>query len=283
VIRLLAGEIGIWRRRPEVVAAMIGVVAVSAATWTSGFLSSQASAASLPEAMPGRAEVQQAFLAAYQFPASVVWMLASGIWLFLGVYYIAAATTGGDFVWGTVRTSLLAGRSRFTFVMARLGFLFVLAAVVLALAVGAAVVLPLVLSSGSRPVRGTAVLLGMGAGGLGLALYASAGVTAAILLRDRAAPLLAGAAVIVLQTVVSGLPIWASSPVLEWVPRLLPANALGSLFAHSEQSVGILTRPDLLPSYLQIPWPIAIAISAGWVVAFVVTGVIVFARADITS
>jgi hypothetical protein len=56
MIRLLAGEIATWRRRPEIVVASLAVLVIVAALWISGYLSSQAAAASLP-ASPGRAGV----------------------------------------------------------------------------------------------------------------------------------------------------------------------------------------------------------------------------------
>jgi hypothetical protein len=92
VIRLLASEIATWRRRREIVVASLAVLVMVAALWISGYLSSQAAAASLPTG-PGRAPAELAFLAPYRSPASIAWIVASGIWLFFGVYYLGAATT----------------------------------------------------------------------------------------------------------------------------------------------------------------------------------------------
>lgn len=90
-----------------------------------------------------------------------------------------------------------------------------------------------------------------------------------------------GAAAVVGQSIVSTLPFWDQNDVLQWVPRLFPSNALGSLFARSEESVGILT-PSGAPTYLQAPWPVAAGITIAWVVVFSVAAVVALRRADIT-
>jgi hypothetical protein len=282
VIRLLAGEITTWRRRREIVVASLAVLVIVAGLWISGYLSSQAAAASLP-ANPGRAVAELAFLAPYRSPASIVWIVASGIWLFFGVYYLGAATTGGDFVWATIRTALLAGRGRISFVAARLAFIVVLGWILLAVELLLGVLLPVLLATGTgRPVRVTGVLLAIAAGGLGVGLYGSAGVCVALLLRDRAAPLLAGAAAVVGQSIGSSLPFWQGNEVLAWVPRLFPSNALGALFLRSEQSVGILPKSDVV-TYLQIPWPVAVLIVIAWIAVFTAVAVVALYRADITA
>jgi len=189
VTRLLVSEITTWRKRPEIVAASLGMLVLVAALWISGYLSSQAAAASLPGPDAGRIAAELAFLAPYRYPASIVWIVASGIWLFFGIFYVGAATTGGDFGWGTIRTALLAGRGRVTFVTARLAFVTLLGTALLVVELLLGVVLPILLSTGDgRPVRATGVILGVAAGVLGVSLYGSAGVCAALLLRDRAAP-----------------------------------------------------------------------------------------------
>jgi hypothetical protein len=281
VIRLLASEIATWRRRREIVVASVALLVIVAAFWVSGYLSSQAAAASLP-AGPGRAAAEVAFLAPYRSPASIVWIVASGIWLLFGVYYIGAATTGGDFVWATIRTALLAGRGRISVVAARLGFIVVLGWILFAMELLLGLLLPIAFSTGKGPpVRLTGVLLAVAAGALGVALYGSAGVCAALLLRDRAAPLLAGAAAVVAQSITSSLPFWHGNEVLEWVPRLFPSNALGALFLRSEQSVGIVPKSDVV-TYLQIPWPVAGVIVSVWIAVFAAVAAVALYRAEIT-
>lgn len=197
MIGLLTRDIAVWRRRPEVVAVSLVTLAVVAGLWVSGFLTAQAAGASLPGPSAARDAAQAAFLAPYRFPASLVWIVASGTWLFFGVYYVGAATTGGDLVWGTLRTALLAGRGRTEFVVVRLAFVVLLGVVLLAVEASLGAALPILLSTGEGPpVHATGVILGVAAGLLGVSVYGSAGVCAAILSRDRAAPLMVGAAAV---------------------------------------------------------------------------------------
>jgi hypothetical protein len=85
---------------------------------------------------------------------------------------------------------------------------------------------------------------------VGVVFYATLGVFLATLFRDRAAPLLVAAAIILAQVILSSLPLWSGNDLLQWVPRVLPGNALGALSRDSGTPVrqsGLVTRSQQAP------------------------------------
>jgi len=118
---------------------------------------------------------------------------------------------------------------------------------------------------------------------VGVVFYATLGVFLATLFRDRAAPLLVAAAIILAQTILSSLPLWSGSELLQWVPRLFPGNAMGALLIATEREVGLIAPEAVLPGYLNGPWPFSLAVCLVWICALVMGSILLLGRSDVTD
>jgi hypothetical protein len=87
----------------------------------------------------------EAIRARYAFPQSLLTVLTSAPFLLLAMILLTATTIGDEFSWGTIRTSLIASSDRRRFLLVRLGFLTIVASVLVAILVILGIALPLVL------------------------------------------------------------------------------------------------------------------------------------------
>ena len=93
--------------------------------------------------------------AAYVFPYSLATVLQSGTIAFFALVILAATTTGDEFAWGTIRTTLLASSHRHRVLAVRLTALAVTAVGMFALLLLLAVVLPPVVGVANGPLPAT--------------------------------------------------------------------------------------------------------------------------------
>src|SRR5450830_1311636 len=104
-------------------ATIVTIIAIATISWWTGL----SSALSLLRDLTGPADVQSQsaayFLAPYRFPASIVWILSTGLWLNYGMLYLAVATTGGEYAWATIRNVLLNVTRRTDYLVGRIAFL----------------------------------------------------------------------------------------------------------------------------------------------------------------
>lgn len=131
--------------------------------------------------------------ATFHFPYSLVTVLGYGTFVLLALVLLAATTTGDEFGWGTIRTTLLANSDRRGVLLVRVGALVVAAVVMLALLLLIGTILPFVLGVGSGRLPATLPVFDGGAllvllGGLLLAAAAVIGLAtlAPLLVRSGA-------------------------------------------------------------------------------------------------
>jgi ABC-type transport system involved in multi-copper enzyme maturation permease subunit len=87
----------------------------------------------------------EAIRARYAFPQSLLTVLASAPFIFFAMILLTATSIGDDFSWGTIRTSLIASSDRRRFLLVRIGFLAVVASVLVAFLIVLGIALPLLL------------------------------------------------------------------------------------------------------------------------------------------
>lgn len=119
--------------------------------------------------------------ATFHFPYSLVTVLGYGTFAMLALVLLAATTTGDEFGWGTIRTTLLANSHRRGVLMVRIGALVIAAALVFGLLLLIGTILPFVLGVGSGRLPATLPAFDAGAllvllGGLLLASIAVIGL-----------------------------------------------------------------------------------------------------------
>ena len=119
--------------------------------------------------------------ATFHFPYSLVTVLGYGTFVLLALVLLAATTTGDEFGWGTVRTTLLANSHRRGVLLVRIGALVVAAMLMFGLLLLLGTILPFVLGVGSGRLPATLPTFDYGAlvvllGGLLLASVAVIGL-----------------------------------------------------------------------------------------------------------
>jgi ABC-type transport system involved in multi-copper enzyme maturation permease subunit len=90
--------------------------------------------------------------AQYAFPQSLVTILGNAMFLLLALALLTATTLGDEFGWGTIRTTLLGSSHRWRVLLVRLGALWVVAALIIALFILAATLAPLLLGVANKPL-----------------------------------------------------------------------------------------------------------------------------------
>jgi hypothetical protein len=204
------------------------------------------------------------------------------------VFYLAVATTGGEYVWSTIRNVLIRVPRRTDYLLARTGFLVLIGSIIV---VGLAIIgagLPIIFGS-SAPLTLTrrpdtlTMVAAVACAEIAVFLYVSLGIFLATLLRDRATPLVVGMLVLVLQSILSPLSIWSQNDALVWVPRIFPSNAVGTLFLAVEREAGFIATDTVLPPFLSGPWQVAATIAIGWIIGLAMASAAVLARSDITE
>ena len=282
MIGLLRAEWLRLRKRRDIWLVALALVALSIPAYFSGVSNVLNNAGQFPADMPPdvidqiKEQARQELLR-YAFPLSIGTVVQNGQILVLAlVAYLAAAVTGAEFAYGTIRTSLVAHADRRGFLIVRLAALAVVALLLVALLVVLGAVLPLgaVLLGTSLPgvanpdIGGLAGIVGVTI----LATYFVIGLTSlwAVLIRNAAIALVLTIAYVLIEGAVVGLIVRVAGEqsLVRW---LLPVADLQLLFDRA--GVGSMGAP--------IATPLAISVGIAWVLATWAASVRLLARADI--
>ncbi|WP_433531943.1 ABC transporter permease [Micromonospora sp. CA-263727] len=214
-------------------------------------------------------------------PERLVGNSLGGLPVFLGaiLLIIGVLAVGGEYAWGTWKTVLTQGPTRFEVYAGKLLALAAAAlAVVLAVFAVGAVTSALIAVAESQPVRWPAagdLLTGVGAGWLVATTWALLGAVLAIALRGVALPIGLG---LVWMLAVQNLLAVVAAPLLDWVAEAqkgLPGPNAGAL-------VAALGAPADTPGVAAtVGAGSATLVLAGYLVAFAVLGGLLLRARDI--
>jgi hypothetical protein len=205
----------------------------------------------------------------FAFPESIVSLLGSTVILVVAVAaYAAAATTGADFSYGTIRSSLLARSDRTSFMLTRLLGVTVYAAVLVSVVVGTAAVLPLLALGVGVELEGraTSVVPGILVAGSAL-LFARLALTftslVTLVVKNSAISLLVVVAYGAAEGLVSSMLHRAAGGEF----MLLKFLPLSSLQALVQQAIGapITTLPGSVLVAVAVGWIASGATACAWV------------------
>jgi ABC-type transport system involved in multi-copper enzyme maturation permease subunit len=238
-----------------------------------------------PEIVAAIAEQRSAFA----FPQSLMTMLDSAVWVIVAAFFLAATTIGGEYAWGTIRTSLLASSERRRFLASRLVALDVVGTATIALLLIVGTILPIVIAAGGNelptppPLQiadlGLAVLARL----LALVLIAGCAALLAIATRNGAFPLLVGMLYLIAETLVANLDTWRTIDALRWVPRSLPLQSIGALLAETTRAArdGPVGTVPIDQNAVVFPLWLSFAVVAGWALVIHAAAQAIFRRSDI--
>lgn len=272
------------RRRGDIWIVLLLVVGLSVI----GYISGLSSAGSIqygfppgeeipPEMLEEMERMRREALATFAFPLSISTSLEGGriLLLFVGAY-LAAAITGAEFEYGTIRTSLVARGDRGGFVLVRLMAVLALVAVLLIVTVLLSIVMPLVasaLGTDFPPVVGPGPL--SVAGMMGATLLTAAfviGLTTfvAILLRNAVIALVIMLATTFADSAIGGLLVrfLGEDTPLKWLTPLANAQLL-----YDRASGDVVAR--------EIPNLLAVAVGFGWAALVWAGAMFALRRADV--
>lgn len=270
------------RKRRDIWLVALALVALSIPAYFSGVSNVLNNAGQFPTDMPSdvidqiKEQARQELLR-YAFPLSIGTVLQNGQILILAlVAYLAAAVTGAEFAYGTIRTSLVAHADRRGFLMVRLAAMAVVALMLVALLVVLGALLPLVAGLLGTILPGVADPdIGRLVGFVAVTILATCfvvGLTTlwAVLLRNAAIALVLTIAYVLIEGAVVGLivRIAGEQSMVRWLP---PVADLQLLFDRA--GVGSMGAP--------IGTPLAISVAIAWALATWAAAVRLLARADI--
>jgi ABC-type transport system involved in multi-copper enzyme maturation permease subunit len=282
MIGLLRAEWLRLRKRRDIWLVALALVALSIPAYFSGVSNVLNNAGQFPADMPPdvidqiKEQARQELLR-YAFPLSIGTVLQNGQILILAlVAYLAAAVTGAEFAYGTIRTSLVAHADRRGFLMVRLAAMAVVALMLVALLVVLGALLPLVAGLLGTILPGVADPdIGRLVGFVAVTILATCfvvGLTTlwAILMRNAAIALVLTIAYVLIEGAVVGLIVRVAGEqsMVRWLP---PVADLQVLFDRA--GVGSMGA--------QIGTPLAISVGIAWVLATWAVSVRLLARADI--
>jgi ABC-2 type transport system permease protein len=270
------------RKRRDLWLVALGLVALSILAYISGVSGALNSGGQFPADMPPdfieqiREQARQELLR-YAYPLSIGTVLQNGQILILAlIAYLAAAVTGAEFAYGTIRTSLVAHADRRGFLIVRLAAMTVAALLLVVLLVVLGALLPLGAALLGTSLPGVAdPNIGRLAGLVGVMSLATCFVIGlaslwAVLIRNAAIALVLTIAYVLIEGAVVGLIVRLAGEesIVRW---LLPVADLQLLF----DRVGAGSMGVVMPTML------AISVGVAWVFAIWVASVWVLARADI--
>lgn len=231
--------------------------------------------------------------AQFAFPQSLLTVLASGqIFLLALLAFGTAGTIAAEFVYGTVRTSLVANSNRRGFLAVRIGAMALLAVCLLGIVLIVGSVMPLIANAVGVELPGgqaidTAGFMGL-LGSLLLFSMVVIGLVSllTVLFRNSGIALILAFAYFLLENLVVSR--WASqTDAVATAFRLLPSSDVQLLL----QTARSAAHPVELPFGGSSPGPPAgtpsalwlVLVGVGWAAAFLATAVVAFHRADINE
>jgi ABC-type transport system involved in multi-copper enzyme maturation permease subunit len=231
--------------------------------------------------------------AQFAFPQSLLTVLASGQIFALGlIAFATAGTLAAEFVYGTVRTSLVASSNRRAFLGVRLGAMALFALLLVGVVVVVGAVMPLIgLATGADLPGGQAIDAAGFAALLGsLLLFALLVIGVAsvltVIFRNSGIALVLMFAYVLLENVVVSRWAAETTPVAAAL-RLLPSSDLQLLLQAARSAAHPVALPFNGPSQALPPgtpatiWLVLVGI--GWASLFLATAVALFHRADINE
>jgi len=279
MIGLLRAEWLRLRKRRDLWLVALALVALSIVAYASGLSSAETNYAIPPgEQIPPEIleQIRQQRLQ-YAFPLSIGSVVQNGQILVLAlIAYVAAAVSGAEYAYGTVRTSLVAHADRRGFMIVRLAGLTVVGVVLIGLLVLVGALLPAIaMLLGTRFPAVVDQEFGSLAGLVAVTLLTACfviGLTSlwVVLIRNAAIALVLTIAYVLSEGAIVGLIVRAAGEesAIRWV---LPVSDLQLLFSRvHDTSMGAA-----------MPTPLAISLGIAWVLATCSGAVGVLARSDI--
>lgn len=271
------------RKRRDLWIVGLALLGLSIPAYFSGLANAQAvNAGGIPPDLPPdvieqiRAQSLEQ-LAIYAFPMSIGTVVQNAQIILLAlVAYLAAAVTGAEFGYGTIRTSLVAHADRRGFVVVRLMALALVAVLLIGLLAVLGILLPVLAAwTGTSLPQVVDSDSGRVAGWLGASLLATLLVIGlaslwVVLVRNAAIALVLTIAYVLIEGTMVGLIVRLAGEeaLLRW---LLPAADLQLLFDRARGSTSGAAMPTAL----------AVAVGLGWVLVTWAASVWVLARSDI--
>lgn len=227
--------------------------------------------------------------AAFAFPRSILTALGNLPWVLFGLFFIAAGTLGLEFGWGTIRTVLISSPARGRLVASRLVAVGAIAGYAIGVLVAVGALLPSLMRAAGVEIPAppaTPVLMVVAAvvaSALAAALLIAIGAFLAILTRGPALPLLVLLLDFLLESVVAANPVVQDGGLRQFAGSL-PLNSLVLLFAGVGDPAAYGLPPLASPSPTDgRPLALSFAVSAGWLVVFLLLTLWRVRRADIVE
>jgi ABC-type transport system involved in multi-copper enzyme maturation permease subunit len=211
--------------------------------------------------------------------------------LSLAAAYLAFATVGSEFTFGTIRPSLIVAPSRRVFLASRcLVLVGLVVAGGLALVVAGAL-LPAILGlvSGRMPSVPLVPATGLGvellARMLAAGAFASVGLFFAVATRSLIGATLATLVYLLLETIVSSS---TRSGGLAWIGQITVSGSTTAVIEAAHRGAGGVLPVDEVAQLALLAEPVidplvSLAVALGWIAALVVISLVVFERVDVTD
>jgi ABC-2 family transporter protein len=182
-------------------------------------------------------------LPAFAFPASLVKVAGNVGPMILLAIYLATALIAGEFEWGTVRTIHLTSRRGWTMAV-RIGVVVGLIAVVTAVGLAFAAIIPFLLSFEGRPIQDLARPVPGLVSDVGIRLmvvlpFISIPAFMAVLGRSTAFAFIFTLLFIVFDLALTGAPFWPSSPT-PWAPALTVTGSINRLLSEDRSPLAAI-------------------------------------------
>ncbi len=236
-----------------------------------------------PEIARGMALVRQPFA----FPQSLLTVLGGAWPIPFALALVALATIGGEFSWGTVRSSILAGTPRTRFLLARFATLAVLAVLMLVIVFSIGALFPLILAATGERLPATpsvslaGVLADYAARLLAILAYTSLAALLAVATRSMAAGTLLGMAYLLTEAIGLGSATWSTGPA-GWIQNLSLGGSTQALIEAGRRAAGELALVDDLRKPFVPPW-VSLLVVMLWVALPAIAAIGLFRRIDITE
>lgn len=214
-------------------------------------------------------------LPAFAFPASLIKVAGNVGPTILLAIYLSAALIAGEFEWGTIRTLHLTS-SRGRTLAVRVGVVVGLMAIVVAIGLVLAAIIPFLLSVEGRPLQDYAapvpgLFTEVGSRLVMVLPFVAIPALMAVLARSTGLAFLFTMLFFVADVAVTGGPFWATSPT-PWVPAVTVSGAIARL----------LGGPDA-PLASLVPAGASFGALVAWSVVPVLTAIIRFQHLDLNE
>lgn len=276
-------------RRRDVWLALALVAILAILSYVSGLANASTSVEISPDIPAEGNDVQEVVLRQYAFPQSLLTVLAGGqAWTLIMLAYLAAATTGAEFSYATIRTTLTVRADRRGFLLMRFAALALMAAVMLVILLVVGVAMPAASTALGAPLPEAPVISVPGLVSVVGALYLFGTVVIALtvacvlVVRNAAMALVIVVAYSVLETAVASFAERGGQAVAD-AARLLPFSDAALLIQRAQLAAGMAQLPAREISAEGPPTALAIAVGVAWLLALSWGCLRFFQRADITE